>query len=118
MLTALQQTVPENPTLFPFPFGLHLGFSIFAFIFFLYRFFTDKRLFQLIFAVAVPFSMTLWLSESRAWFYTVGAIELVFVICALVSSLASKKKDDEPEEATASDSSADTEENKPENAGE
>lgn len=115
MLTALKQTVPENPTLFPFPFGLHTGFAIFAFIFFLFRFFTDKKPFQLIFAVAIPFSMTLWLSESRTWFYTVGAIELAFILCAFLSSFASKKKTSEPEQAADDKASENSPEDKSDN---
>lgn len=110
MLVTLAQKQAENPNLFPFPIGMHSVFAILAFIFFIYRFATDKKTFQLIFAIAIPFSMTLWLSESRSWFYTVGAVELAFIVCAFLSTFASKNKGDE---TAASDNA----ENAPAEAG-
>lgn len=92
MLLKMELTEIENPNLFPFPFGLHIVFAIIALVFFVYRFFTDKKPFQLIFAIAVPFSLTLWLSDSRTWFYTVGAIELVFIAAAAVTALIFRNK--------------------------
>lgn len=120
MLTTLKQIQAENPTLFPFPLGLHVVFSVLALIFFIFRFFTDKKPFQLIFAIAIPFSLTLWISDSRTWFYTVGAIELVFIVCAFLSTFFSKKNESEAETAStgnAEEASAESEsENKSEDA--
>ncbi|MBR5514507.1 MAG: hypothetical protein IKV85_11080 [Ruminococcus sp.] len=82
----------ENPNLFPFPFELHIGFSIVAFVFFMLRYFFDKRPFQLIFALAIPFSLTLWLSDNKIWFYTVGAIELLLIVIAIISDIIYKAK--------------------------
>ncbi|MDO4863436.1 MAG: hypothetical protein Q4A05_04620 [Ruminococcus sp.] len=98
MLTTLSEAEIENPNLFPFPFGMHIGFAIVGLLFFLYRFVTDKKPYQLIFAFAIPFSLTIWLSESRAWFYTLGAVEAVLIICAFITTFFFK---DKPEEKPA-----------------
>lgn len=82
----------ENTNLFPFPFPLHLGFVVISLIFFIFRFATDKKPFQLIMAVAIPFSMTIWLSASKTWFYTVGAVEFVLILAAAVSVFVFKDK--------------------------
>lgn len=116
MLTTLEVAHAENPSLFPFPFGLHAGFAIFALVFFIFRFFTDKKPFQLIFAIAIPFSMTLWLSESRAWFYTVAAVEFVLIVCAFLSTIFYKKTSSEAEEAADNKEEADSAENESEEA--
>lgn len=92
MLTTMELTEIENPSLFPFPAPLHIGFVIIAVIFFLFRFFTDKRPFQLIMAIAVPISLLLRLELSRQGFYIVGAIELLLLIVAAITSIAFKKK--------------------------
>ena len=104
MLTTLSEAEIENPNLFPFPFGMHVGFAIVGLIFFLYRFVTDKKPYQLIFAFAIPFSLTIWISENRAWFYTLGAVEAVLVLCAFITTFIFK---DKPEEASAKSAEAD-----------
>ncbi len=101
--TLLDVTRVENPNLFPFPFELHIGFAIVAFVFFMIRYFYDKRPFQLIFALAIPFSLTLWLSENKVWFYTVGAIELLLIIVAIVSDMIYKAKHPELKEVKDSE---------------
>ena len=88
----LEVTKPENPNLFPFPLNLHIGFSVVAFVFFMLRYFFDKRPYQLILALAIPFSLTLWLSENKVWFYTVGAIEFGLLLIAFISDLIYKAK--------------------------
>ena len=70
LLVTLSQAEVENTNLFPFPFGMHITFAVISLFFFVYRFFTDKKPYQIIFAVAVPLSLTLWASESRKWFPT------------------------------------------------
>ncbi|MBR6069634.1 MAG: hypothetical protein IKP78_03445 [Ruminococcus sp.] len=98
MLTTLSEAEIENPNLFPFPFGMHITFAIVGLLFFLFRFVTDKKPYQLIFAFAIPFSLTIWLSESRAWFYALGAIEGMLILCALITTFIFK---DKPEEKPA-----------------
>lgn len=92
LFTVLELTKVENPNLFPFPFELHIGFSIIAFLFFMVRYFFDKRPYQLILSFAIPFSMTLWLSENKVWFYTVGAIEFALILISIVSDIIYKIK--------------------------
>ncbi len=101
MLTTMELTEVENPSLFPFPAPLHIGFVIIAVIFFLFRFFTDKRPFQLIMAIAVPISLLLRLELSRQGFYIVGAIELLLLIAAAATSIIFKKKNTETLEPAA-----------------
>lgn len=99
----------ENGNLFPFPFSLHLIFCIVGLIFFIYRFATDKKPFQLIMAVAIPFSLTLWISSSRTWFYIVGAIELVLILAAFAASIVFRNKNksaDDSENLKSADSEA------------
>ncbi len=101
ILTTMELTEVENPSLFPFPAPLHIGFVIIAVIFFLFRFFTDKRPFQLIMAIAVPISLLLRLELSRQGFYIVGAIELLLLIAAAATSIIFKKKNTETLEPAA-----------------
>lgn len=101
ILTIMELTKTENPSLFPFPAPLHIGFVIVAVIFFLFRFFTDKRPFQLIMAIAVPLSLILRLELSRQVSYTVGAIELLLLVAAAVTSVVFKKKNTEAPETAA-----------------
>ncbi len=101
IFTLTQQAEIENPTLFPFPFNMHLIFACLAAVFFVYRFITQRLPYQLIMAIAVPASLLIWVSESRTLFYTVGIIELVLILAALVTSFIFKPKeivDDEDED--------------------
>lgn len=93
----------DNPSLFPFPAPLHIGFVIIAVIFFVFRYFTNGKPFQLIMAIAVPLSLILRLDLSRQGFYIVGAVELLLLIAAAVTSVVFKGKDaDQPETAAES----------------
>lgn len=92
MLSLLAAQEVEKPNLFPFPFNMHIIFSAIALVFFIYRFITQKKPFQLILAIAIPLSLTVWISESRSWFYALGLIELILLVIAFVSSLIFKKK--------------------------
>lgn len=85
-----QQAGIENPSLFPFPFKMHLIFGIFGAVFFAYRFFTQKRPFQLIMAVAIPLSLIVWLSESKTLFYGLGIAEAILILAAVVTSFIFK----------------------------
>ncbi len=106
--TALNLTSGENPNLFPFPFKIHLIFCIVGFFFFIIRFIYDKKPYQAILALAIPFSMTLWLSDSRVWFYTVGIIELVLILAASISSIVYNIKHPQPKEAEKAENTSNT----------
>ena len=94
-------------SLFPFPFKFHLVFACIAFIFFAYRFKNEKRPYQLIFAIAIPFSLMIWLSEVKSYFYLIGAIELLFIIAAAVTAIVFKPRKEDKADTPADVSSED-----------
>lgn len=89
----------EHPSIFPFGFTMHIALVVISVIFFSYRFAVQKKPFQLIFAIAPPISLALWISENKTLFYTVGAIEFVLILAALISTFVCKPK--KAEEAAA-----------------
>ena len=116
--TIAQISDTENPTIFPFPFAMHITLAVISVIFFTYRFMVQKKPFQLIFAVAVPLSLLLWVSKlfktmeissatNKKIFYAVGAIELVLILLAFITSIVCKPKKEEAA-AAAADVKADT----------
>lgn len=102
-----QVTDATQTSLFPFPFKFHLVFACIAFIFFAYRFKNEKRPYQLIFAIAIPFSLMIWLSEVKSYFYLIGAIELLFIIAAAVTAIVFKPKKEDKADTPADASSED-----------
>ena len=105
--TIAQISDTENPTIFPFPFAMHITLAVISVIFFTYRFMVQKKPFQLIFAVAVPLSLLLWVSNNKTLFYTIGAIELVLILLAFITSIVCKPKKEETAAAAAADVKAD-----------
>ena len=99
--TIAQISDTENPTIFPFPFAMHITLAVISVIFFTYRFMVQKKPFQLIFAVAVPLSLLLWVSNNKTLFYTIGAIELVLILLAFITSIVCKPKKEEAAAAAA-----------------
>lgn len=93
LITMAQTAEVEQPGLFPFPFGLHLGFCCIALVFFVLRFIKEKLPYQLIMAVAIPASLIIWISDSKTLFYGVGIAELVLIIAAFVTSIVFRKKE-------------------------
>ena len=81
-----------QPNLFPFPFQHHLIFCCVALVFFGYLYMKYKKSHQLIMAVAIPFSLVLWISTNRVLFYAVGIIEVILLITALVLNIIHRKK--------------------------
>lgn len=108
MLLKLAAGEVETPSLFPYPMSFHIVFVVIAVLFFGYRFFTDKKPFQLIFAVAVPISLIIHIfPDSRTWFYFVGIVEVVLILAALVSCfIFREKKPDKAEKSEASSAAA------------
>ena len=93
MLNSIAQiSDTEHPSIFPFGFSMHIALAIISVIFFAYRFATQKRPFQLIFAIAPPISLALWISDNKTLFYAVGLIELVLILAALISTFICKPK--------------------------
>lgn len=91
-LTMAQTTEIEQASLFPFPFSLHLIFCCISVAFFIFQFVREKAPYQLIMAVAIPFSLVIWLSEGKTLFYMVGIVEAVLLVSAFVTSIVCKKK--------------------------
>ena len=100
IFTMSQTADADKPTLFPFPFSMHLIFVIICVVFFAYRFTTQKKPYQMIMGIAVLASMALWLSDSRAVYYGVGALEATMLLGAFVTSLIFR---DKPEDAEKKD---------------
>ena len=92
MLALLQISDAENPTIFPFPFQMHIALAIISFLFFSYRFAVQKKPFQLIFAIAVPLSMLVWVSNNKTLFYGLGLVELALIVIAIITSFVCKPK--------------------------
>ena len=102
MLTNLAQiSYAENPTIFPFPFPMHIAIVIISVIFFGFRFAVQKKPYQLIFAIAVPISLLLWVSNNKTLYYTVGIIELILILLAVISTFVFKPKKAEAVTAAA-----------------
>jgi len=47
---------------------------------------------QLVMAIAIPFSLIIWISTSRTLFYAMGIAEIFFIITALVLNIIHRKK--------------------------
>ena len=90
IFTLTQQADAEKPSLFPFPFTLHLIFVCISVLFFAYRYIAQKRPYQAIMSVAVLTSMAIWLSDSRKLYYGIGIIELSLIVIALITAIIFK----------------------------
>ncbi len=106
MLITMDQTAEASePTLFPFPLSLHLAFVCIGVIFFAYRFYTQKKPYQLLVAAAIAVSLGFWISESKIIYYGIGIIQVLLLIAALVTSFIFKDKtpetSDEESDVTA-----------------
>ena len=44
-------------------------------------------------AVAIPFSLIIWLSSGKTLFYTVGIVEAILLVAAFVTSIVCRKKE-------------------------
>lgn len=93
--TMAQTAEVSEPALFPFPFGLYAVFCVIALAFFVFRFVKEKAPYQLIMAIAIPFSLLIGLSNGKTLFYLVGIVELLLLISAFVLSIVCKKKSPE-----------------------
>ena len=80
-------------TLFPIGSTRHTVFCVIVSIFFVFQFFRTKRWYQLIMAIAVAFSMIVYIApENKTLFYTVGVIELILLLAALVVGIVQGRK--------------------------
>jgi hypothetical protein len=86
-----------DSNIFPLPFSMHLVFALIAFAVFMFQFWRLKRPYQIIMALAVPATLLLYISDSKAWFYTIGVIEAVLIVAAIVSAFICRKGRKNPE---------------------
>ncbi len=120
-LTLAQNTEVMQPTLFPFPFEAHLIFAILALVFFVFQFAREKKPYQMILAIAIPFSLILSISDNRTLFYIVGIVEAILLLAALITSIVFKDKTahkEKAEENTEISPETEAEENTSENSEE
>ena len=74
-------------SVFPLPFNIHLGFVILAVILFAVQYYRCRRTYQLLIMIAIPATLLLYINESTAWHYTIGAVEAVLLLAAIISSV-------------------------------
>ncbi len=117
IVTLSQQTEMVQPELFPFPFKSHLIFCCIGFIFLAYRFYVQRKPYQLIMAFALPISLMVWISEKKSIYYAMGIIELVLIAAAIAVTIVynvrhpkKKKNDEESAETPNENEDADSEE--------
>lgn len=73
---------------FPISLPYHIVFCVVAFVFFLFQFIRLRRSHQLIFAIAIPASLLIYVRPADSdWFYGVGLFEAVLLLGAVVLSL-------------------------------
>jgi len=90
---AMAQTTENNQTnLFPFPFHVHLIFSMISTLFFFAMYNKYHKPYQLLMGFAVPISLVIWLSESKSLFYGVGIIELILLFASFLITIILKIK--------------------------
>lgn len=78
--------------IFPLPFNIHLAFTCIAFIIFIFQYSRKKRTYQILMAIAFPLTFLLYINTSNLWHYCVGALELIIIISAIISSIMDRKK--------------------------
>ena len=108
IVTLAQTAEVAKPNLFPFPFNTHLIFCCLAIVFFTILFSREKKPYQLIMAVAIPFSLVIWLSDSRTLFYAVGIIEVILLLAAFITSIIFKDKKTGSEAASKDENSGES----------
>lgn len=106
-----QQTEVDEPTLFPFPFSFHAAFVCIGVVFFVFRFLKLRQPYQIIMAAAMFCSLGIPLSEgNKKLFYLIGALEVVLLAAALVTSIVCRDPADEAAAAAEGGNGAETEE--------
>lgn len=116
-LTFFYQKTAEKPTLFPFPLEMHLLLVFVGAAFFSYRFYIQKRPNQILMAIAMIISLAIWLSESKALYYSLGAIELVLLAACFVTSLIFKAPEAEDNDENEKSDDEEKTEDEDENSG-
>ena len=80
---------------FPLTMDKHIIFCIIGFVFFILQFFRQGFKYQIISAFAIAGTLLLYINDSSAWRYGVGALELVLVILIFTVMTIEKKKEEQ-----------------------
>ena len=80
---------------FPLTMDKHIIFCIIGFVFFILQFFRQGFKYQIISAFAIAGTLLLYINDSAAWRYAVGALELVLVILIFTVMTIEKKKEEQ-----------------------
>lgn len=103
-----------DTSLFPIGMEKHIIFAVVAGIFFLLQFFRTKYWYELILAVAVPFSLLVYVNKtSTVWFYAVGIIEAALLLFALLTYAVQYRKIKKQENAKKAAQAAEKAETEP-----
>ncbi|MBQ8905600.1 MAG: hypothetical protein IJY85_04425 [Ruminococcus sp.] len=81
----------ENP-IFPIALSKHIIFCAIALVFFLFQFIRQKNRYPLVFAVAIPATLLVYVSENKTWFTAIGIFELAMLILAAVLYALDRRK--------------------------
>ncbi|MDO5149537.1 MAG: hypothetical protein Q4D76_09110 [Oscillospiraceae bacterium] len=92
---------------FPLELNKHILFCAIGIIFFLFQFFRQGYKYQIMSAAAIGATLLLYISDTTAWRYTVGVLELVLIIAIFVV-MSVEKKNAEKKAAAASENTAET----------
>lgn len=94
---------------FPLDMDKHIVFCIVGILFFLFQFFRQGFKYQLMTAFAIGATLLLYVNDSTAWRYIIGAAELVLIIAIfIVMSIEKKKAEQKAESAAKAVSSEET----------
>lgn len=81
----------ENP-IFPIALNKHLIFCAIALVFFLFQYIRQKNRYPLVFAVAIPATLLVYVSENKTWFTAIGLLELALLILAAVLYVLDRRR--------------------------
>ncbi len=81
-----------NTNTFPLTFNQHLIFVCIAVVFVLLQFIRQKYWYQPFVIAAMAGSMLIYVSESSAWYYAVGVLELLLMLTAGVLYIVQARK--------------------------
>lgn len=98
-----------DASIFPLTFEKHILFGILACLFFLLQFWRTRNWYELVLAAAMPLSLLIYVSEEKAWFYSIGILEGLLLIAAFVLAQwqARRRKAAAAAESTPSPTDAD-----------
>lgn len=83
-----------NAGLFPISFNAHMIFTIISVLFFSMQYSKQKKLYQLLSAIAIPLPLILYANSTSIVFNAIGIIELILVVTIAIMLFSSGKKEE------------------------